>query len=280
MPLPTNITYGCEPTLDDAQVYEFCREGYLVLEDVVDNDVNERTVEFCDRNPSGQPLEILNEDWFVDGVLKNPSAAGAVRSLLGKDFKIPDNISNHRVECPDIAQGWHRDGGSIYTDRLDYLQVFYYPQETTAEMGPTEILPGSHVRRCKSNFINHVRNVKMRVKTVAPAGSIFLTVYSIWHRRGKSTWTGVRNLIKYNYWRTAEPSRDWVIDPDHVFSWPETPPEPGFEQFRREIPAARLFAWLCGEEYEHVGGQGWPCGSPRTPETDQPGLPSGLRRYS
>lgn len=273
-------TYDCEPTLNDAQVYEFCRKGYLKLEGVVDSDVNERTVAFCDKNPSGQPLEILDEDWFVNGVLKHPQAAGAVRSLLGRDFVLPNNMSNHRAQCPEPAQGWHRDGGSIYTPRLDYLQVFYYPQDTTPEMGPTEILPGSHLRRCKSNFINHVRNIKMAEKTTSPAGTIFITVYAIWHRKGKSTWSGIRNLLKYNYLRTAEPRRDWIVDPDYVFSWPEAPPEPGFEQFRREIPTARLFSWLCGEEYVHTGGQCWPCGSPRTPECDQPGLPDGLKRYT
>ena len=274
------LPYDCEPTLDDEQVFEFCRKGYMSLEGVVKDEVNERTMAFCDANPSGQPLEILEEDWFVDSVLKNKEAAGAVRCLLGKDFLLPGNISNHRAECPAPAQGWHRDGGSIYTPRLDYLQVFYYPQDTTPEMGPTEVLPGSHFRRCKSNFINHVRNIKMTEKTIAPAGTIFITIYAIWHRKGKSTWSGIRNLIKYNYWRTAQPQRDWIIDPDYVFSWPETPPEPGFEQFKSEISAARLFAWLCGEEYEHTGGQCWPCGSPRTPECDQPGLPAGLRRYT
>lgn len=273
------LPYDCEPTLDDEQIFEFCRKGYLALEGVVDDDVNERTMAYCDDHPTGQPLELLDEDWFVDGVLKNPTAAGAVRCLLGENFQLPANISNHRVQCPEPAQGWHRDGGSIYTPRLDYLQVFYYPQDTKPEMGPTEVLPGSHFRRCKSNFINHIRNIKMTEKTTAPAGTIFITVYAIWHRKGKSTWSGIRNLIKYNYWRTADPRRDWIVNPDYVFSWPETPPEPGFEQFKSEIGAARMFAWLCGEEYEHVGGQCWPCGSPRTPACDQPGLPEGLRRY-
>ena len=48
----------------------------------------------------------------------------------------------------------------------------------------------------------------------APAGSIFVTAYGIWHRRMKSTAPGVRNLIKYWYVRTAEPKRDWIKDPD------------------------------------------------------------------
>ena len=38
--------YDCEPTLNDRQVMDFCRNGYLVLPAVVDDEVNRRTVEF------------------------------------------------------------------------------------------------------------------------------------------------------------------------------------------------------------------------------------------
>ena len=131
-------TYDCEPTLNDQQVFKFCRQGYLMLEAVVGDDINQRMMEFIAQHPDEhQPLELLFEDWFVDGVFKNPQAAGAMRSLLGADFKLPQTFCNHRAACPAPAQNWHRDGGSIYTLRLDYLQVFYYPQDTPLEMGPT-----------------------------------------------------------------------------------------------------------------------------------------------
>lgn len=272
-------TYDCEPTLNDQQVFEFCRKGYLVLEGVVEDEVNQRMMDFVDEHPEHQPLELLTEDWFVDGVFKNPQAAGAVRSLLGRDFKLPQNLCNHRAPCPAPPQGWHRDGGSIYTPRLDYLQVFYYPQDTPKEAGPTEVIPGSHFMRTKANYMAHLRSVKFSVPTTAPAGSIFITVYSIWHRKGRSTTNGFRNLFKYNYWRTTEPRRDWIIDPNFNFSWPTFGGEPHFEQFKCGIAAAEMFSWLAGEDYQHTGGQCWPCEAPVKAEAcDQEGLPSGLRR--
>ena len=73
-----------------------------------------------------------------------------------------------------------------YTPRLDYLQVFYYPQDTPREMGPTEGIPASHFMRTKANYMGHIRNVKSTESTRAPAGSIFITVYSICHRKGKT----------------------------------------------------------------------------------------------
>ena len=135
-------TYDCEPTLTDQQVIEFCQKGFIILEAVVPDEINHRVSDFLDGHTHLEPVEILAEDWFVEGVLKNPQAAGAVRSLLGKNFKLPMIMSNHRVECPKtLSCGWHRDGGAIDATRLEFLQVFYYPQDTPKEMGPTELVP-------------------------------------------------------------------------------------------------------------------------------------------
>ena len=57
----------------------------------------------------GEPIEILEEDWFAENVICNPEAAGAVRSLRGMNFGLPSLISSHR------------DDGSIYGPALNYL---------------------------------------------------------------------------------------------------------------------------------------------------------------
>ena len=132
-------TYDCPPTLTDSQVLDVCKQGYLVLEGVVPEEINRRTVEFVDNNPVIEPTEILDEDWFVEGVICQPEAAGAVRSLLGRNFVLPILMSNHRTHMPLEAQRWHRDGGSQYGPAQHYLQVFYYPETCTREMGPTEL---------------------------------------------------------------------------------------------------------------------------------------------
>lgn len=250
------------PTLTDTEVLEFCKHGYLLLEGVVPEEINRKTVAFVDSNTSLEPTDILDEDWFVENVILHPAAAGAVRSLLGAGFEAPVLMSNHRVHMPAPAQGWHRDGGSRYGPALHYLQVFYYPEACTAEMGPTEVLPGSHFLFQHSSMMGHYGNLRHGVKTVASAGSIFLTVYSIWHRRSVSTAQGVRNLLKYNYWRTSAPARDWVIEPDFDFAQADY----SFvlrglrQQFRDTVDASEMFFWLCGKsgEYQTMGGQGWP----------------------
>ena len=276
---PTEIeTYDCEPTLTDSQVVEFCTNGYLMLEGVVSDETNRRSMDYCDEFSNHEPSGILGQDWFVEDVIINPVAAGAVRSLLGANFHLPILMSNHRVPCPQGPTHWHVDGNYKHQYELNFLQVFYYPQDTPIEMGPTQVLPGSHLIRNKARFMCHLSGVRGAIPTAAPAGSIFLTVYHIWHRRGASTATGMRNLLKYFYWRTTPPKRDWLIEPDFDFATARYagPAQVYCEQFRDAVKVAETFLWLCGkhESFRNLGGQSWPLPANRL---DLPyGFPEGL----
>ena len=85
-------TFDCEPTLDDARILEFCREGYILLPGVVPDEVNERTCNYLEGKlpaepsyiPEGlteedlqrirashEPSTIFLEDWFIENVLLN-----------------------------------------------------------------------------------------------------------------------------------------------------------------------------------------------------------------
>lgn len=283
---PYGKEMDCKPTLTDREVVDFCRNGYLMLPGVVPDDVNRQVIDYLDRVDSTyEPTPIMEESFFVDGVLMNPQAAGAVRSLLGSGFTLPLIISNHRGPLPfDQPQNWHRDGGTIYTDRLEYLQVFYYPEECTEDMGPTVVLPGSHFMRNKAPMMAHLGSIRGTVSSAGPAGTIFLTVYGIWHRRSRATShpkgkSKYRNLLKYNYWRTVPPRRDWITREDIDFNTIKFDPPAGvFEQFQGAIAAARMFTWLCGaeDEYRKRGGQCWPIATTVRDGVNQEGTPGSL----
>ena len=256
------LTRDCPATLTDTEVLEFCKQGYMMFPGVISEEINQRTLEYLQGNSSHEPTALIELDWFQRQVLMHPTVAGAVRSLLGAHFALPNLMSSHRMETPAPAQGWHRDGGSCYTPALHYLQVFYLPQACTDAMGPTEVLPGSHFLFSTSPSMGHYGAIQGTVKTSAPAGSVFLTVYSIWHRRGKSSVKSVRHLLKYNYWRTVPPVRDWNIEPDFdLANAPYHLGTPTFRpQFRDSRDAAQMFFWLSGLEdsFQTMGGQGWP----------------------
>ena len=288
-------TYNCEPTLNDTQVLEFCKYGFLVLEAVVSDEVNKKTVQFMeeqverlghtkDKVGYGSGVDdMLNESWFMNSVIKNPAAAGAVRSLLGKNFGLPNRISSHRPVCPQPAQEWHMDGCSIFGPVLDYLQVFYYPEDCPKELGPTEVLPGSHHFFSLQTHMAQYGRIKGSKLVEAPAGSICITTYPIWHRRSESTGTGARNNIKYNYWRMVNPERDWIIEPEFDLATADfnvnLPIYTGGDQpsQRARLGTSEMLCWLWGksEYFTFKGGQSWPVDR-ADPGIIPYGVPAGL----
>jgi hypothetical protein len=262
-------TFDCEPTLTDSQVLQFCREGHLLLKGVVSDEINQRTCDWLDgeipANPSympagltdadlerirstHEPSTIFLEDWFTEHVLLNPQLTGAMRSLLGPHTGLPVLASHHRVECPAEPQGWHQDADHIFGPELRFLEVFYFPQDTPVEMGPTEFVPGTHIQRTPRD------QEEGGLFCDGPAGTIGIHHQSILHRRGQSTAQGLRRMLKYNYWRSAPPARDWIIEEDFDF---RTAYYGGHATARYY---AHMFYWLCGKGdlYRIIGGQGWP----------------------
>ena len=266
-------TYDCEPALYDLEILEFCRNGFLKFENLIPEDINQKTLDFLQKVPEenhGQPHEILDEPWFMDNVIKHPKVAGAIRSLLGKDFALPPTIANHRSVCPQPGQDWHLDGGAKHDGQLNTLLVFYYPEPCPREMGPTEIVPGSHfLYTDQSRFIGHHGRIRGSYHTTASAGTIFLAHYAIWHRRSESWGSGVRNNLKFWYWRTSPPKRDWIKTPGFSLSTAEFEFSNDFtdthtptfrDQFDDCADSAKLYTWLCGksEEVNMLGATAWP----------------------
>ena len=262
-------TFDCQPTLSDSQVLQFCREGHLLLPGVVPDHINQRTCDYLEgkspANPSfipagmttadlerirasHEPSTIMLEDWFIEHVLLNQQLTGALRALLGPHIGLPVLVSHHGVQCPAEAQGWHQDADHIFGPELNFVEVFYFPQDTPVEMGPTELIPGSHIGPAQGEPQGEI------AQSAGPAGTLGLHHQSIQHRRGPSTASGLRHMLKYNYWRTAPPVRDWIFEDDFNF---HTAYYGGHQQARY---SAHMFYWLCGmdDQFRIVGGQGWP----------------------
>ena len=262
-------TFDCDPTLTDSQVLEFCRTGYLILEGVVDDETNQRTLAYLNgdlpANPSyipeglteadldriresGEPSSIILEDWFAEHVLMNGEVAGVLKSLLGRNVGLPVLMSKHTVETPDPGQTWHNDADSVFGPELNFLEAFYFPQDTPVEMGPTEVVSGSHIGPSERD------EDEAGTFTAGPAGTVVIHHQSILHRRGKSTVKGLRHMLKYNYWRTVPPERDWIVEP--TFD-PHTADYGGHFVARY---VAHMYYWLCGEGngFRTIGGQAWP----------------------
>ncbi len=256
----------CKPTLTDTQVIDFCRNGYLMLEGVVPDDVNRQAREAMDaqRAESGslrQMAHLLKEDWFVDGVIRNPDATGAMRSLLGADYREPDWLLWFRGEGPEPAGQWHIDGDSKWGPQVRTLKWYYIPAAATSESGATVFVRGSHLVFNQVRSMAHYDGLRGTWKAVGPAGSIYLTHFSIWHRRATCTTRGVRYMLTTSVNRTAPPQRDWIREELDMNSVEFGCNEPRFgEQHRYHNDGAHMYLWLCGksDRFDRPSGPGWP----------------------
>ena len=258
-------TYDCKPTLTDTQVIDFCRDGFLMLEGVIPEDINRQARGFLDdhhaQGGARQMGSLMKEDWFVDKVIRNPDAAGAVRSLLGPNYREPEWLTWFRGEEPESAGQWHIDGCSKWGPAVRTIKWYYIPSEATEDTGPTSFVSGSHLAFNQVRFMAHFDAFRGTYKATGPAGSIYITHYSIWHRRAKCNSRDIRYMLTSSMNRTAQPTRDWVREDVDLRGIEFGRLEPRFgEQFRAHQDGAHMYLWLCGKEdrFSRPSGPGWP----------------------
>ena len=285
------VHHDCNPTLNDSEVLEFCKRGFLILENVVPDTINQKTIDYLEARASsnakqpGEPTELLGEDWFVDNVILSSQGAGVIRTLLGLNFGLPILISHHRMESPRPSQEWRINSNAKHGPELHHLQGFYFPQACPMEMGPIELLPGTHFIFSTPNYVTHYGRIQGGHYVTVPPGSILLMAYSIWHRRLESTAQGSYNTLEYSYFRTVPPQRDWIIDPDFDMATADYTlggakfygNDFTFRQQHRDCyDNAEMYFWLCGksDKFRAIGGQAWPKG-----KTNFMGKPYGVPEW-
>ncbi|NBC23019.1 MAG: phytanoyl-CoA dioxygenase [Gammaproteobacteria bacterium] len=229
------------------------------------------------RIAAGTPLATAYPaDSPVRRVLDVPAVRGAITSLVGAEPTF-DHHFLHITYPPEfyqaqgaepVSQPYHQDS-TIDTRRAFDIQLMYFPHDTSAAMGGTRFLPGSHLRIVSEAAIARYQNVRGQEHVVCPAGTVLILHHGIWHGGGVNRSNRLRYMFKIRLcptqpqvrlWDTAdlpatgEPQRPifWtggVRDRDSVAAI-LTRPEPWFEQdtARLEyINRVRLWRYLTGD---------------------------------
>ena len=235
------------PTMDDRAVMDFIWNGYVLLEGVVPDQYNQRFAGL----PGGRLNELAYDADFLRHVLLHPQTAGVARSLLGADFLVPSTVHHHLYEAAHTGQTWHSDGLSEYGHGVNHLQCYYYPQEVGPEDGPTMVLPGSHQRLIDREAIAHYGDILGQLSLTVAAGSVVMTHYGIWHKAGPKFNDQRRTMLKYSYFRTAPPARDWLLNEEKIPPYQNPGRHPyvtEVESYRTSVRGRRTWDWLCGQQ--------------------------------
>jgi hypothetical protein len=166
--------------LTAAQMAHFVTYGFVKIEDLVPEDLNQAVLE-DERRWMGTKFQFWYLSENVRKVFDLPQVRGKLQGLLG-DAPIFDHSFIHHVKAHKLAaQNWHAD--SIIDARpfgFD-VQAFYWTHDAPIEMGPTIVLPGSHMRKINISSISKYKNFRGQLQMPIKAGTITFFHHGIWH---------------------------------------------------------------------------------------------------
>ena len=105
------------------------------------------------KSPSGDAagnnlLHVAHSEMIGKSFLDSPELVNTLSNLLGLEYRIHPHSRTHLRDKGAETTMWHVDihkGWSSQRYHKHYVIVSYYPQDTTIDMGPTEILPGRNI---------------------------------------------------------------------------------------------------------------------------------------
>ncbi|WP_442807033.1 hypothetical protein [Streptomyces sp. NBC_01294] len=111
----------------------------------------------------GTPLsEAYAQGSFVRRLLELPQVAGALHSLVGPEPWVDHHFVHTREPHGGEAQPLRGDAViDVRPDAFD-VQLMYFPQAVTLEMGGTLTVPGSHLRRINESDTGRSRTARPR----------------------------------------------------------------------------------------------------------------------
>src|SRR5215217_9126022 len=163
--------------LTSVQVAHFVATGSLRMDAVVPDEMNQQAIEVLKAGipgvPYGTPLsEAFVDSEFVQRLVQLPEVAGAIHSLVGPEPTVDHHAVHIRKAHEGEAQNLHGDAIiDVRTDAFD-VQLMYYPQDVTLEMGGTLSVPGSHLRRTNETDTGRYQNLLFYTRLVGPAGNL------------------------------------------------------------------------------------------------------------
>lgn len=231
-----------EHLLSDAQMREFIVNGFVTVTTDLSAEfhdaIYEKTMSVFDKegNPGNNLLPRIPE---VQQIFDDPNVRGALMSLLGPDYYMQPHRHPHYNPPGSKGQGLHQDGGKRWSHHTRRLLVFYYPQDTPVELGPTGVVPMSHYYSTREGA-----EISPEQPIVGKAGTVAFANYDLWHRAMPNSSEKRRYMMKFLYARMSEPEEaTWANQETDWTNGTPIGPAEHQEMFRH------LWNWHRGKEF-------------------------------
>ena len=194
--------------LNDEQMRAFLSNGFVKIETQLPKEFHQRIYEQTeeafekDGNPGNNILPRVPE---LGKVFSDPSVVGGLTSVLGPDYVMHVHRHPHVNRGPNEGGGWHKDSywgfKKIRSHRTRWAMIFYYPQDTPLDNGPTGVIPGTH---CLESRCENEKDEK-HLPITGEAGTCALVHFDLWHRAYPNTIDKMRYMMKFQFTRMSEP---------------------------------------------------------------------------
>ncbi|OZM77864.1 phytanoyl-CoA dioxygenase [Pseudonocardia sp. MH-G8] len=227
--------------LTSVQMARFVAHGAHRIDAVVPAEMNVEAIDVLRAGipavPYGTPLsESFGDGSFAQRLVQLPEVAGAIRSFVGPDPTVDHHAVHIRRAHEGSAQNLHGDAIiDVRPDAFD-VQLMYYPQEVTLEMGGTLSVPGSHLRRTNESDTGRYQNLRGQTRLTCPAGSVVFLHHGIWHGGRRNDSDIDRYMFKIRFNPTVRQLKLWNTD--------------DLDDTGVAAELGRLFPW-----YEHATGR-------------------------
>ncbi|GHO83694.1 phytanoyl-CoA dioxygenase family protein [Dictyobacter formicarum] len=162
------------------QMARFVTDGFLIVEDIVPQDLNTAVLE-AEKNWDGPGYNFWHQTEVLRQVFEEPQVKGAIQSFVGVN-PVYDHSFLHIVRAHHLkAQEWHADSIIDVRPYAFDVQAFYFAHDAPVEMGPTLVLPGSHLRKTNTASIARYKNIIGQRQLEARGGTIVFMHHGIWH---------------------------------------------------------------------------------------------------
>jgi hypothetical protein len=247
-----------EVLLTDEQVRRFVTDGYLVLNANVAPEVHQtiydrlQWVMHQESNPGNNVLPVVPE---MQTVLDSPIIRGALTSVVGRNWVLhPHRFAHNNEPGGEITAteaktgkgshsfiGWHQDDHSPLSRPRHhfprYAMILYYPQDTPNEMGPTQLIPATHLFRTFT-----AADRERGKQGSGSAGTCILVHFDIVHGGSFNAADRTRHMVKFVFARTEEPTAPTWNCREAEWCAPENHEAPADVS----VVWRRQWNWLCG----------------------------------
>jgi len=178
-------------------------ETVSALKEAIQHDID-NAVEPVVRNAEGRIVRLSN---VVDRapifreVATSPLVIEPLKDLLGPHIELLRNRHNHvTLRLPDPrAEALHRD---VPQWSRGIVTVLFFLEESTAEKGCTQLVPGSHLLPWAGNPAEEIARTRLAdqvVRAEMPAGGLLVIDSLLWHGVGANRVGGTRMSMTMGY---------------------------------------------------------------------------------